>query len=48
MIWIISLILAVAAVIGRFIYIPVITRDHFWILLAAWLILTLATALRKN
>jgi len=48
MIWYVSMILAVLAVIGRFVYIPVVTRDQFWILFAAWLILTLATALKKN
>jgi hypothetical protein len=46
-VWVISLILAILALLGHFASIPVLTTDQFWILLAAWFIVFIRLAKRK-
>lgn len=45
-IFIISLILAIISLVAHFVNIPVATQYQYWIMVAAWLLLTLGVALK--
>lgn len=45
-VFIISLILAIIAVVAHFVIIPIATPYQYWILLAAWAILAAGVALK--
>lgn len=45
-VWLISLILAVISIVGKFVVIPIVTVYGFWIMGVAWLLLLLATYLK--
>ena len=45
-VWLISLIIAVLAIISTFVVIPFITINAFWVMGVAWLLLLLATFLK--
>jgi hypothetical protein len=46
MVWLLSLILAIISIIAYFVVIPVVTGITFWVMVAAWLLLFLATFLK--
>ncbi len=46
MVWFLSLILAIISIVAYFVVIPVITGITFWVMVAAWLLLFLATFLK--
>jgi hypothetical protein len=45
-VWFLTLILAIISIIAYFVTIPVVTSITFWVMVAAWLLLFLATALK--
>ena len=45
-VWLISLIIAVLAIISTFVVIPFVTVNAFWVMGVAWLLLFLATFLK--
>lgn len=45
-VWFLSLILAILSIVAYFVVIPVVTGITFWVMVAAWLILFLATYLK--
>ncbi len=45
-VWLISLIIAVLAIVSTFVAIPFITVNAFWVMGVAWLLLFLATYLK--
>jgi len=45
-VWMISLILAVVSIVGRFVLIPFVTVYGFWIIGVAWLLLFLGSWLK--
>jgi len=46
MVWLLSLILAIISIIAYFVVIPVVTGITFWVMVAAWFLLFLATFLK--
>ena len=46
MVWFLSLILAIISIVAYFVVIPVVTGITFWVMVAAWLLLLLATYLK--
>lgn len=46
-VWIISLILGLLSLLARFVVIPFVSLHLFWFMGLAWLILILATFLKK-
>jgi hypothetical protein len=45
-VWFFTLILAIISIIAYFVVIPVVTGITYWVMVAAWLILFLATYLK--
>jgi polyferredoxin len=45
-VWFLSLILAILSIVAYFVVIPVVSGITFWVMVAAWLLLFLATYLK--
>lgn len=46
LVWLISIVLGILGIVATFVNIPFVSANAFWVVVAAWVVMTLGTTLK--